>query len=174
MQLLEEELVNLIWIKMSEGPPEDTLTAMQGFQEDQPALFRWLISGPEEPQNERLLEVVLYLGVMLSQVIAWRRFPQGPQAPPMVDDVMLTRWSEKRASTVASFLAGKQAQAIPLPEALEMLVSRFELPQFPLLSHATEALLVAHEEGDLSRADAEHSFVRLLVLLDCLDRVVKS
>lgn len=174
MQLLEEDLVNLIWVKVSEGPPEDTLTAMQRFREDQPALFRWLTSSPEEFQHERLLEVILYLGVTLAQVVAWRRFPQGPHAPPMVDDVMLTRWSEKRASTVASFLAGKQAQATPLPEALEMLVSRFELPQLPLLSHVTEALLVAHEDGDLSRAEAEHSFVRLLVLLDCLDRVVKS
>ena len=80
------------------------------------ALFHWL-TAPSETTNERLIEVILYLGVTLAQVFAWRRLPQGPLAPPMVDDVMLTRWSEKRTGTVASFLAGKQAQATPLPEA---------------------------------------------------------
>ena len=173
MPPIEEDLVNVIWIKVSEGPPKDTLTAMQAFRDEQPALFNWL-TAPTEATNERVIEVILYLGVTLSQVFAWRRLPQGPLAAPMVDDVMLTRWSEKRTGTVASFLAGKQAQATPLPEALEMLVSRFDLPQLPMLSHATDALLVAHEDEDLTRSEVEHCFVRLLVLVDCLDRVVKS
>ena len=173
MPPIEEDLVNVIWIKVSEGPPEDTLTAMQAFRDEQPTLFSWL-TAPAESTNERLVEVILYLGVTLAQVFAWRRLPPGPLAPPMVDAVMLTRWSEKRTGTVASFLAGKQAQATTLPEALEMLVSRFDLPQLPMLSHATEALLVAHEDSDLTRTEVEHCFVRLLVLVDCLDRVVKS
>ena len=36
MPPIEEDLVNVIWIKVSEGPPEDTLTAMQAFATSSP------------------------------------------------------------------------------------------------------------------------------------------
>ena len=80
MPPIEEDLVNVIWIKVSEDPPEDTLTAMQAFRDEQPVLFSWL-TAQRDSTNERLIEVILYLGVTLSQVFAWRRFPQGPLAP---------------------------------------------------------------------------------------------
>ena len=173
MQPLDETLVNVLWAKASEAAPEATLAAMQAFQKAQPDLFQWLVTPAPEP-SERALEVILYLAVVTIGVVEGRRYPQGPAAIPAVEETLVARRAQKRRETVESFLLGKQATALPLPGALERLVTEFDLPQLPLLGHATEALLVAYDEEDLSREEAVFSFVRLLVLIDCLDQVVKS
>ncbi|MFT4640672.1 MAG: hypothetical protein ACI8T1_004002 [Verrucomicrobiales bacterium] len=174
MQYIDEALVKVIWMKLSAQPPEDTLASMQRFREEQEPLFVRLTAELGETYSETALEILLYLAVTVYQVVAWRRLPKGPLPLPMIDDAMVHRCGEKRAGTVGAYLGGKQAQAEDLGDALESLVDRFELPQLSLLGHATEGLLAAHEDGDLTRAEVEASFVRILILLDGLDRVVKS
>ncbi len=174
MRELDEDLIKVVWMRVTSEPPEVTLAIMKQFSQDQVPLFKWLTTGMGETVSEKAVETILYLGTTIHEVIAWREYPRGPHKVALVDDVMIQRHSAKREASVGAFLKGKQAQAEPLANALEMLVERFDLPQLSLLGHAAEALLVAHEEEDLSREEAEKAFVKLLVLLDALDRVVKS
>lgn len=173
MEELDETLVRVIWLKLAEQSPQDTLAAMQRFKEEQEALFNEL-TAEMKPSSETAMEVLLYLGVTVYQVVAWRRLPKGPVSVPRVEEFVVRRCTEKRTSTVGSFFAGKQARAMPFCDALDILASRFDLPQLALLGHAAEGLLAAYEDGDLTRAESEESFIRLLVLLDALDQVVKS
>ncbi len=173
MQELEEAVVRVIWLKLEAQAPEETLAAMQRFRDEQTPLFQQLTMDLQAC-SETAQEILLYLAVTVFQVVEWRRFPKGPFKLSVVDEARVWRNAKKRGSTVGAFLVGKQARSQALAEALEILVERFELPQLPLLGHATEGLLAAYDDGDLTREEVELCFVRLLVLLDGVDQVVKS
>ena len=175
MQELEESLVKMLWLKVTGEPPEETLLALQRLREEQGPFFSWLLAdAPEGGWSETALEILLYLAVTVQQVVAWRQIPKGPLKLPLIDDVTLKAQAEKRERSVGACLRGKESQAKPLDEAIEGLVDRFDLPQLALLGHAVEGVLAACEDGDLTRVESEAAFVRLLVFIDLIDRLVKS
>lgn len=173
MQELEEGLVRVIWMSLENLSSEEMLGMMERFRDEQGALLSRLAE-PAEGISESACEVLLYLGAMVYEVAAHRGGPERRLKMPVIESTRVERCFRKRSQDVGAFLGGRKAQAMPLAEALEALVAPFELPQLPLLGHATEGLLVAYDEGDLSRQEVELCFVRLLALLDGVDQVVKS
>ena len=169
MREMDEDSVRMAWMRASELTEEASLAMTKRFVAEQAVLFRWFM--PEEPTQ--FDEVLLQLTMITWQIVSQRDGGK-PRPVAPIDLALLERLMKKRQATIGDFMAGKQAQAMGFIEALETLSDKVEYPQWALLGHLTEAIIDLLESEEWTRSQAESAFVRLTVLVDAFDRVVKS
>ncbi len=170
MQELDEETVRLTWLQLSGWDPAQTLSGLTDFQKEQPEVFRWLTTtDAPEPVQEMLLQ----LGWMIWEIVRRRNGFRQKLKLPVVEAGALARVATQRQGTVGTYLAGQQAQSLPMSDAFEAAAQKFDLPQFALLGHAVEALLEEEEAGEATRRDLEKAFLHIVVLIETVHRRVK-
>lgn len=169
MRELDEDTVRLGWLRVSDLSEKDLLATTKAFLDEQPPLFAWLTSN-EASGNE---EEEFQLALMAWQIVGQRDGTKS-RPLPIIDAELLARLTKKRQTTIGEFLVGKQARSMAFLEAIDTVSGKVDFPQWALLGHLTEAIVEFLEAAEWTRAQAESAFVRLTIVVDAFDRVVKS
>lgn len=170
MRALEEAEVGAAWMRAMDALASDSADLVARFRKEQEALWEAMAVDFEQ-LTEEAASVYLTLIVAVWQVFGYS-WKGGQAAPPAVDEASVKRWQQRRCEALAAFLqARRRIGEGDLVERLERAASVQELRQPVVLGFAVECLLDVVQDENLDDAVAERIFVRLVLLIECLDRV---